>query len=75
MWHDAHFSHGFPFCDVCREPAVNSKFFGWRHCTSEYPHGVPEYLDVFLVAQPHVITAADWYNGKPRFEGADSASS
>lgn len=76
MWSDAHFSHGFPFCDVCRQAAVFSELFGWRHCTAEYPQGVPQHLDVLRIAHPHTITAADWYNGESRFRhtGADSAS-
>jgi hypothetical protein len=57
-----HFRRTFPFCDVCRGPAVWSEIWGDMHATRQWPHGVPPHLD----ATGHQVTMRDWLRNVPR---------
>lgn len=48
--------YGFPWCDVCEEPALVTEPFGWRHASAEYPAGIPAHID----QSDHAISALAW---------------
>lgn len=49
--------NGWPWCDTCKRPSVNSEWAGLRHTTAEHPHGVPAHLD----GSGHTVTHHEWW--------------
>lgn len=53
--------HGFPWCDVCKLPAVSSESFGKLHSTPGQPFGLHSDQD----HSGHEVTIKEWYDVPP----------
>jgi hypothetical protein len=57
----------FPWCDVCKQPAVFSEFLGFCHSTPEHPFGLPHHLDT----SGHEVSIREWNAGPSARPEAD----
>lgn len=53
--------NGFPWCDVCKLPAVSNEWDGKCHSTPGSPHGLSSELD----KSGHDVTIKAWYEVPP----------